>query len=68
MRQLQELRRVTGEVCDYLSPPPPAEVLLADRLRVLLGYVECMVFERAYLGSSMALGHMVSHFDEIDAP
>jgi hypothetical protein len=36
------------------------------RLRASPGHVEQVVLEGAYLGSSMALGKMVSHFDEID--
>jgi hypothetical protein len=42
-------------------------VPLVDRLQALLGQVQRVVLEGAYHGSSMALGYMVSHFDEIDA-
>jgi hypothetical protein len=65
--ELQELRRVAGEVCDRLSPPPSVGVLLSERLLALPGHVERVVLKGAYLGSSMVLGQMVSHFDEIDA-
>jgi hypothetical protein len=51
-----------------LSPPPAdhAALALIDRLPVLPGHVERVVLEGAYHGSSIALGQMVSHFDEID--
>lgn len=37
------------------------------RLWALPSHVECVVAEGAFHGSSMALGEMISHFDEIDA-
>jgi hypothetical protein len=42
------------------------ETPLVDQLWALLGHVERVVAEAAFHGSSMALGHMVSHFNEID--
>lgn len=33
--ELQEFRLVVGKVCTHLSPPPPIEVPLVDRLRAL---------------------------------
>lgn len=55
-----------GEVCNRLSPPPSTEVPLAKRLRALPRHVVRVVLEGMYLRSSIALGQMVSHFDEID--
>lgn len=52
-------------VCSHLPPHPPVETPLVDRLRVLPSHVECVVAEVAFHGSSIALGRMVSHFDEV---
>lgn len=65
--KLQELHVVIGKVCTLLSPPPPIEVPLVDRLWSLLGHVERVIVEGAFHGNSLALGKMVPHFDEIDA-
>lgn len=64
--ELQGLRQLMGEVCNRLSPPPSTEVPLAKRLRALPRHVVRVVLEGMYLRSSIALGQMVSHFDEID--
>lgn len=42
------------------------ETLLVDRLRALPGHVELVVTKAMFHGSSIALGRMVSHFDEVD--
>jgi hypothetical protein len=51
------------------KPPKPTRELSVpsvDWLQSLLGDVEHVVVEGAFHGSSLALEHMVSHFDEID--
>lgn len=64
--ELQDLWQFVGAVCTNLSPLSLIKDPLIDRLWALPGYVECVVVEGAYHGSSMALGQMISHFDEID--
>lgn len=65
--ELQVLHPIVGSVCTHLSSPPPIEVPLINRLRALSDHVERVVVEGAYHGSILALGQMVSHFDEIDS-
>jgi hypothetical protein len=64
--ELEELRSAIDGVCSHLSLSPLMETPLVDQLWALLGHVERVVAEAAFHGSSMALGHMVSHFNEID--
>jgi hypothetical protein len=64
--ELQKLHLATSEVCDHLSPTPPTHAPLIDRLLALLEHVEHVVLEGAFNMGSLALGQMVSNFDEID--
>lgn len=64
--ELQKLHVATSEVCDHLSPTPPTHAPLIDRLLALLEHVEHVVLEGAFHMGSLALGQMVSNFDEID--
>jgi hypothetical protein len=65
--KLQELCLVASMVCAHLSPPPSTEAPLIDRLWELPDHVEHFVVEGICRGGGIALGQMVSHFDEIDA-
>jgi hypothetical protein len=68
--ELQELCLATAHRCGVrpsLSPPPTDHAALDRPAAVLPGHVEHVVLKGAYHGSSIALGQMVSHFDEIDA-
>lgn len=64
--ELHELCLVSGMVCAHLSPPPSAEVLLVERPQELPDHVERSVAKGVCRGGGVALGQMVSHFDEID--
>ena len=64
--ELQEFRLVVGRVCAPLLPLPLIKVPLVDRLRALPGHVERVDAEGMFHWSNVALGQMVSHFDEID--
>lgn len=65
--KLQDFCLVVSRVCAHLSPLTPIGVPLIDRLRALPGHVEHVAAKGAFHRSSMALGQMVAHFDEIDA-
>jgi hypothetical protein len=65
--ELQKLHLVASMVCAHLSPPPSTEAPLIDRQRELPDHVERFVVEGICRGGCIALGQMVSHFDEIDA-
>jgi hypothetical protein len=64
--EVQKLHVATSEVRDHLSPTPPTHAPLIDRLLALLEHVEHVVLEGAFHMGSLALGQMVSNFDEID--
>jgi hypothetical protein len=64
--KLQALRATTDAVCACLSPPPPVEVALPNRMRALPSHVECVVLMGALHDNCISLWQMVSHFDEID--
>lgn len=64
--ELQELHLATSEGCNHLAPLSSTQVPLIDRLRALPGHVERAVFEGAFHEGSLALGQMVSHFNEIN--
>lgn len=64
--ELQELRLVVGTVCAHFSPPPSTKVPLIDRLRDLPNSMERAVAKGICRCGGVALGRMVSHFDEID--
>lgn len=63
---MQGLRLATGVMCDHLSPPSPTQVPLIDPLWALPRHVEHVVLKGAYHEGGLALGQMVSHFDEND--
>lgn len=56
-----------GTVCAHLSPLTPIMVRLINWLHAMPCHVERVVVEGAFHWSSMAIGQMVSNFDEIDA-
>lgn len=53
-------------ICSRLSPLLLVEMSSVDRLQALPSHVKRVVAEAAFHGSSIALGRMVSHFDEVD--
>lgn len=54
-------------MCTRLLSPPSTEASLVYLLRGLPDHVERVVADDVCQGGGMALGHMVSHFYEIDA-
>ena len=64
--KLQVLRPVMDGVCSHIVPRSSVETTLVHRLRVLPGHVEHVVAEATFHGTNIALGRMVSHFDEVN--
>jgi hypothetical protein len=64
--ELQVLLSILNGVCSHLSPQPPLETLLVDRLHVLPGHVECVVVEVEFHDSSIALRRVVSQFNKVN--
>lgn len=64
--ELQGFCLVVCQVCSHLSPLPSIEVPLVDRMWSLPRHEERVIAESVFHGSGLALGQMVSHFDEID--